>query len=116
VTSQLGDAVRRTQLAAERTWLAWLRTGIGAAVAALGVGRVAPELTGDTDWPYIVLGVGYAGVAVALLVFGVRRQRDVRRALEEGGYAALSDLWVVGLTLAAVALALVTLVLVLVGQ
>lgn len=115
MTTQLDDALRRTHLAAERTWLAWLRTGIGAAVAALGVGRVAPELSGGTDWPFVVLGVGYAVLAVALLALGVLRQRDVRRALDDGGFAALPDLWVVGLTLAAVALAVLTLVLVLAG-
>ena len=64
-----------------------MRTGLGAAVAALGVGRVAPELIGGTDWPYVVLGVGYALLGVALLALGVLRQRDVRRALDEGGFA-----------------------------
>ena len=115
MTTQLDDAIRRTHLAAERTWLAWLRTGLGAAVAALGVGRVAPELIGGTDWPYLVLGAGYALLAVALLAFGVLRHRDVRRALDEGGFAALSDLWVAGVTVAAAALAVTTLVIVLAG-
>ncbi len=114
--AQPDDASRRTYLAAERTWLAWLRTGLGAAVAALGVGRVAPELIGGTDWPYLVLGVGYAVVAVALLAFGILRHRDVTRALDEGGYAALPDLWVGGLTVAAAALAVTTLVLVVAGE
>ncbi len=116
MTTQLDDAIRRTHLAAERTWLAWLRTGLGAAVAALGVGRVAPELIGGTDWPYVVLGAGYALLGVALLALGVLRQRDVRRALDERGFAGLSDLWVLGLTVAAGALAVTTLVIVLVGQ
>ncbi len=112
MTTQLDDAFRRTHLAAERTWLAWLRTGIGATVAAVGVGRVAPEVIGGTEWPYVALGGGYAALAVALLVFGVRRQRDVKRALDEGGFAALPDSWVLGLTIIAIALAVVTLVLV----
>jgi uncharacterized membrane protein YidH (DUF202 family) len=36
------DPTRRTWLAAERTWLAWWRSGIAAAAAAIGVGRLVP--------------------------------------------------------------------------
>ena len=39
-----GDASRRTWLAAERTVLAWLRTGLTATAVALGVGKVVPDL------------------------------------------------------------------------
>ncbi|MBA3261818.1 MAG: DUF202 domain-containing protein [Thermoleophilaceae bacterium] len=38
------DVTRRTRLAAERTWLAWWRSGIAAATAAVGVGGVLPSL------------------------------------------------------------------------
>ncbi|MGH2744250.1 MAG: DUF202 domain-containing protein, partial [Thermoleophilaceae bacterium] len=37
------DVTRRTLLAAERTWLAWWRSGIAAATAAVAVGGVVPE-------------------------------------------------------------------------
>ena len=42
---EIGDATRRTWLAAERTWLAWIRTGLGFAAVALGVGKVVPSAT-----------------------------------------------------------------------
>jgi uncharacterized membrane protein YidH (DUF202 family) len=37
-------APRRTSLAAERTYLAWLRTSLGAIGVALAVGRLIPAL------------------------------------------------------------------------
>jgi inner membrane protein YidH len=41
---ELADVTRRTRLAAERTWLAWWRTGIAASAAALAVGGLVPQL------------------------------------------------------------------------
>jgi putative membrane protein len=67
-------------MAAERTWLAWWRTGLAASAGALGVGRLAPEVLHVAPWPYIVLGCGYALLAVALLMVGVRRQQQLARA------------------------------------
>src|SRR5918996_1903662 len=84
------DVVQRTSMAAERTWLAWWRTALAATVGSLGVGRVAPELLGVASWPYVILGVGYAALAVGLIVTGARRQRDLERAIETGSQAPLS--------------------------
>ena len=106
------DVVQRTAMAAERTWLAWWRTALAATVGALGVGRLAPELLHVTPWPYVVLGAGYAGLAVGLLVTGARRQRDLQRALDGGESAPLSFTLVTLFTLGGVLLALTTVVLV----
>ena len=54
------ESEHRTELAAERTWLAWWRTAIAAAIAGLGVGRLLPEVVTGTKWPYVVLGAGYS--------------------------------------------------------
>jgi putative membrane protein len=70
---------RMASMAAERTWLAWWRTGLAAAAGALGVGRLAPEVLHVAPWPYIVLGCGYALLSIALLVVGVHRQRQLTR-------------------------------------
>ena len=79
------DAIRRTRLAAERTELAWWRTALTSLAVAVGVGRVVPELSGtSTEWPYIVVGVGFAIYSVALFSYGSARSREVERAVDEG--------------------------------
>jgi uncharacterized membrane protein YidH (DUF202 family) len=107
------DASRRTSLAAERTWLAWWRTGLGAAAVAVGVGRILPGLTGGgARWPLEVLGLGYGGLAVAVLVIAAVRQNRVAEALRLGRYDELSTRLVLWLTGTAVILALGTLAVV----
>jgi uncharacterized membrane protein YidH (DUF202 family) len=61
------------------------------------------------------MGVGYAALAVAILVFGAIRQRRAAEALRRGGYDEPSSPLVTWLTAAAVALATATMVLVLVS-
>jgi uncharacterized membrane protein YidH (DUF202 family) len=106
------DVVQRMSMAAERTWLAWWRTALAASVGALGVGRLAPELLDVATWPYVVLGTGYACLAIGLLVTGARRQRDLQRALDNGSHAPLSFQLVTLFTVGGVVLALTTIVLV----
>jgi inner membrane protein YidH len=113
--SLAADVVQRTSMAAERTWLAWWRTALAATVGALGVGRLAPELLHVASWPYVVLGAGYAALAVGLLVTGALRQRELQRALDRGSPAPLSFALVTLFTVGGVLLALTTIVLV-VGQ
>lgn len=109
---ELADVKRRTWLAAERTWLAWWRTGLGAAAVSIGVGRLLPGLTGGSRWPLKVLGLGYGVVAIAVLVIGAIRQRQVAAALRRGSYEELSTPLVMWLTAAAVALSIATLVVI----
>jgi len=99
-------------MAAERTWLAWWRAALVAMVGALGVGRLAPELLDVAPWPYVVLGAGYAGIAVGLLVVGARRQAELQRAVDGGFQVPLSFGVVAAFTLAGVALAVLRVVLV----
>src|SRR6478609_1595547 len=75
------DQERRTSMAAERTWLAWWRTALTATAGALAVGRFAPQLLDVAPWPYMVLGFGYAALALALLVLGAHRQRALERSI-----------------------------------
>jgi uncharacterized membrane protein YidH (DUF202 family) len=106
------DQERRTSMAAERTWLAWWRTALGATAGALAVGRFAPKLLDVAPWPYILLGCGYAALAISLAIVGARRQRELEEALRTGGHAPLRFHTVALFTVGGVALALLTVVLV----
>jgi putative membrane protein len=95
---ETGEASRRTLLASERTLLAWLRTGLTVFAVALGVGRIAPELAGGRTWPYVMLGVGYSLLGVAVVGYGLWRGRAVDRAIRRGEWLNLDDrvLWTIG--------------------
>jgi putative membrane protein len=99
-------------MAAERTWLAWWRTALAATAGALAVGRFAPELLGVAPWPYVLLGCGYASLAVGLALVGARRQRALEHALRTGGHVPMRFRTVALFTVGGVALALMTLVIV----
>jgi len=99
-------------MAAERTWLAWWRTALAASAGALAVGRLAPELLRVAPWPYVVLGCGYATLAVGLLLVGAQRQRDLERALRAGEHTPLRFSTVALFTAGGVVLAVMTVVLV----
>jgi putative membrane protein len=106
------DQARRTSMAAERTWLAWWRTALAATVGALGVGRLAPELLNVASWPYVLLGVGYGGMAIGLLVVGAKREKDLEDALATGRHVPLRFRTVGVFTVGGIALAMLTVVLV----
>jgi putative membrane protein len=106
------DQARRTSMAAERTWLAWWRTALAATAGALAVGRFAPELLDVASWPYVILGCAYASLAIGLLVMGAKRQRDLEQALNTGGHHPLDFRTVTVFTGGAIALAVMTVVLV----
>jgi putative membrane protein len=86
------DAFRRTHLANERTYLAWLRSGLTAVAVGLGVGKFLPDLpNAGPTWPYIVLGGAFCVLGVLMMVTGIRRLRHVNRALERGEFGELDE-------------------------
>jgi putative membrane protein len=106
------DVWQRTSMAAERTWLAWWRTALTATAGALAVGRFAPELLDVAPWPYVLLGCGYAVLAVGLLVFGAVRKRDLERSILDGVHAPLPFALVAAFTIGGVLLVATTVLLV----
>ena len=84
---ETSDALRRTRLASERTYLAWWRTGLTAIAVGVGAGGIAPNLVGEAHWAYVLIGTGFAALGVGLLGYGLRRQAIVDRVLSEGGFA-----------------------------
>lgn len=108
---ETADALRRTRLASERTYLAWWRTGLTAIAVGVGTGGIAPNLAGERHWAYVAVGIGFAALGVALLAYGLRRQLEVDRAVNEGGFAPTDTRVLAFLTVAAAVLGALTVIL-----
>jgi putative membrane protein len=87
---EAGDALRRTRLANERTYLAWWRTGLATLAVALGAGKLVPELSTGAAWPFELIGAAFGVVGVALIGYAYVRQKNVEEAVARGGYAPFS--------------------------
>jgi putative membrane protein len=86
---EAGDALRRTRLANERTYLAWWRTGLTAFAVGLGAGKLVPELSSGSAWPFELIGTAFVAVGIALTAYAYIRQKQVEDAVARGGYSAL---------------------------
>jgi putative membrane protein len=84
------DALRRTRLANERTYLAWWRTGLTTLAVSFAAGRLVPELSAGANWPFEAIGVAFALVGVAFVAYGYLRQKEVESAIARGEYAPLA--------------------------
>ena len=99
-----GTPGRRTSLAVERTYLAWWRTGLTGYAVALATARVVPELArAKTQWPYTLLGIGFAVFGTACVLVGEQRRRHGET---DDASAALALAVTVGLLVLGAALAL----------
>ena len=107
------DATRRTLLANERTFLAWWRGGLTALAVSLGAGALVPELTTATRWPFVTLGIGFAALAIMFIAYGSHRHRVVEEALSRGEFAPLERRVVLAMGVFGIALALLTILAVL---
>jgi putative membrane protein len=110
------DATRRTLLANERTYLAWIRSGLTALAVAVGAGRLVPDVTGGTRWPYEVVGAAFGVLGLAFVALGYLRRREIDRALLRGDFAPLDDRVALGLTVAGAALGVATVLIVIFGN
>lgn len=111
------DAVRRTRLANERTYLAWWRTGLTSLAVALAAGKVVPDITNtESTWPYQVIGAGFALLGVACISYGLRRERHVEQALLRGEFVAPDPAVALGMTIAGVVLGLAVFLLMAIGR
>jgi putative membrane protein len=111
-----GDATRRTYLSEERTLLAWWRSSLAAIAVALGVGRLVPAISKAPKAPFLVLGVGYAVVAIVFVAYGTLRQRIVDRALAEGRFEPVDHRIVLAITGILLLLAVATVATLFVGD
>jgi putative membrane protein len=107
------DALRRTRLANERTFLAWWRTGITAFAVSLGVGELIPRVTASRSWTFALIGAMFAGVGIWAMAYSFLRYRRVQRALAEGSDIAPDEGHVLAFAIAGGVLGLVVLVILL---
>jgi len=109
-----GDAQQRTNLANERTYLAWWRTGLTTIAVSVAIGRVLPEIAHGTRWPYAVVGAGFGLLAVAVIAYGLFRHRVVARGVRDGTDVGLDDRAAVLLTACGVLLSMAAVALIVV--
>jgi putative membrane protein len=85
----------RDHLANERTYLAWLRTGmallgLGFLVARLRLELAAAHGTGDpTSFYGVAVGLGFAALGLLTTLFGTWRYLAVRRMIERRAFAPM---------------------------
>ncbi len=78
-------APRRTMLAAERTQLAWWRTGFALLAVGLAIGKIVPQLADEeVVWPYTLLGAAFGLFAIVMTVQGSHRRSQVEAAVKSG--------------------------------
>jgi uncharacterized membrane protein YidH (DUF202 family) len=111
-----GDATRRTYLSGERTLLAWWRSSLAAIAVALAVGRLVPAISNGPKAPFLILGVGYAVVAIVFVVYGTMRQRIVDRALAAGRFEPVDSRVILIITGLLLLLAVATVATLFVGE
>jgi uncharacterized membrane protein YidH (DUF202 family) len=78
------------------------------------VGALLPELSDSSRWPFVVLGIGFALLAVLFIVYGVHRFRAVEQALLRGEFAPLDLRFATLLGVFGVVLAVLTIIAVVV--
>ena len=54
---------------------------------AVGIGRIAPEVSNVTRWPYELVGAGFGVLGIAFIWLGYARARAVEDALDRGSFA-----------------------------
>ncbi len=113
---QRPDATRRTYLASERTYLAWIRSALTAVAVGLGVAKFIPSLHEGVSWPYVVLGIGFCFLGLLLAIYGVYRLRTVDRALRTGDFGPLADRAALAIGATAVLLTALTIVVIVVDR
>ena len=104
-------AYDRTHLANERTFAAWLRTGLSVSAGGIAVAHLVPEPARDS-WVALLLGAVFVLLGVGVIAYGARQfarvaaelGRDSGRRSPAGPRAVYALTTVVGVLLLAVLL------------
>jgi putative membrane protein len=93
----------RDHLANERTFLAWLRTGIAIVVLGFAIGQLALALPkGDSTGISVLLGTAAIVAGVAMVLAGLGRYRQSSRRIDLGEFRPAGSLIVVVAVVAAI--------------
>ena len=97
--------------------LAWWRSGLTAFAVSVGVGKLgARGPPSGSNWPYVVLGIGFALLGLAFIGLGYVRFRAVNAALAAGSWSELSNRLAGWLAVAGIGLAIATLLTLALGD
>ena len=80
-------AYDRTHLANERTFAAWLRTGLSVAAGGIAVAHLVPEPSRDSA-EALTLGAAFVLLGVAIMTYGARQASVVAARLAREGHQA----------------------------
>lgn len=80
-------ALERTRLAKERTFAAWLRTGLASAIAGLGIVKLLPDLR--PEWIGKATGLLLILSSALAFILGFRTYYIVLKKLEKEGFKGL---------------------------
>jgi len=108
----VGGDLSRSYLAAERTLLAWWRSGLAALAVALAIGRLVPALIHAPRAPFVALGLGFGALAVTFIIYGASRQRHIERAMASGAFRQLDTRVILTITVLMVILVTASIVLI----
>jgi putative membrane protein len=88
IEKQLHWALERTRLAKERTFAAWLRTGLASAITGLGLVKLLPGLR--PEWMGKAIGLLLVFSSALIFVLGFRTYYIVLKKLEKEGFKGMS--------------------------
>ncbi|NLE79923.1 MAG: DUF202 domain-containing protein [Rhodococcus sp.] len=92
----------RFTLASERTFLAWMRSSLALLAGGIAMMHLVPEFS--TSWVRTVLGLALIALAAAAALVGMRRWRQVEKALADGSpMPRPQEMWIFSVSLIAVA-------------
>jgi putative membrane protein len=103
--------LERTRLAKERTFAAWLRTGLGATIAGVGLVKLLPDVS--PDWLVQAMGFLLVITGMAIFILGYRTYHNVIKKLEKEGFEGLPSRSMVILTASFMLMGVVALIIIL---
>ena len=80
-------ALERTRLSKERTFAAWLRTGLASTIAGIGLVKLLPDM--KPDWLGQAIGLLLVFSGGAIFILGFRTYYIVFKKLEKEGFEGL---------------------------